>query len=109
MGRLASHSHNESLKLLLFMQLRSPELSDSAELASLKRREAEQEERASCNRPKPGEFVTVPVTTTTVEGIGSVTGVHYGIITYEATSTGAQMENRAVWAGSASGFATFNK
>lgn len=122
MARLASpKTEKDTFRLLLAMQLRPSEQvqrtqSEQLELAALMRKEREQAEIAKkdkelelASHPKTGEMRTVPVTTTTIEGIGSVGAVHYGIITYEVTSNGVKAEKRSVWGENLSGFVTFNE
>ena len=108
-------SEKDALKLLLSMQLR-PSDSPNLEIAELMRKERENAELSKKEAsifPKYGEIKTVPVTVTTtmttVEGIGPVSEVRYGIITFEATKSGAAMEKRAVWGENLSGFMTFNE
>ena len=110
-----SRSEKDALKLLLSMQLR-PADSPNLEIAELMRKERENTETAKKDTPgypKYGEIKTVPVTitttTTTVEGVGPVSEVRYGIITFEATKAGVAMEKRSVWGDNLSGFMTFNE
>ena len=93
------------------MQRRPCEPADQKDLSILARDEQKESEAIKRREsgPKPGEFKTVPVTTTTVEGIGTVAAVHYGIITYEVTPNGVSMEKRAVWGQDLSGVMTFNE
>lgn len=113
MVRLASpNQQREDLRLALFMQLRPSASATNSELATLARdREAAKDPRNEEREPrqKPGEFKIVPVTTTTVEGIGTMSNVHYSIITYEVTSAGVSMEKRPVWGQNMSGVMTFNE
>lgn len=108
-------SEKNALKLLLSMQLR-PADSPNLEISELMRKERENTEIAKKDgpgSPKYGEIKTVPVilttTTTTVEGIGPVSEVRYGIITFEPTKSGAAMEKRSVWGDNLSGFMTFSE
>lgn len=110
MARLASLEHGkEDLRLRLFMELRPP--SDNLELSKLARgREKDDEDSEGKEKSlKLGEFKIVPVTTTVIDGIGAVSGVHYGTLAYIVTPTGVATEKRAVWGGNTSGVMTFNE
>ncbi len=117
MAYIASQKlERDALKLSLAILLRPPETTENLEMASLVRRERDQAEidkRAKEPSSKIGETKTVPVTfsatSMNVEGIGPVSEVRYGIITYETTKDGVKAENRAVWGGTVSGFITFNE
>ena len=108
-------AEKDALKLLLSMQLR-PADSPNLEIAEFMRKErgnTEKTQKDEHGSSKYGEMKTIPVTvtttTTTVEGIGPVGEVRYGIITFEATKAGAAMEKRSVWGDNLSGFMTFNE
>ena len=108
-------AEKDAFKLLLSMQLR-PADSPNLEIMELMRKDHENTQKTQKDEPgslKYGETKTVPVTitttTTTVEGIGPVSEVRYGIITFEATKTGVAMEKRSVWGDNLSGFMTFNE
>ncbi len=103
-ARLLSDSEKLALALLLRDAANNPALQDTM------RRNAVD---ANADSPaflagKPGEYKTVPVTTTNVEGIGAAT-VTYGTMSFQVTSNSAKAEKRAVFGDHMSGFAVINE
>lgn len=110
MDRIVSRNQEkQDLRLLLIMQLRpaDEDVVGHPELSKLARDKPRESERKREKEPelKIGERRTFPVTTTSVQGVGVVSGVYYGIITFDVTPTGFSastgvplLTNREAWA-----------
>jgi hypothetical protein len=104
-ARALSDSERLALAMLLRDAANNPELQDAA------RRNAADDNAESMARSligRLGEYKTVPVTTTNVEGIGAAT-VTYGTMSFQVTSSSAKAEKRAVFGDYMSGFAVINE
>lgn len=96
----------ELAKLALIVLLRGS--APNTELSDIARKDSEKERSTDTLIGKPGEFKTVPVTTTNVEGIGGAS-VYYGTMAFQVTSNSVKAEKRITRGENLSGFAVINE